>query len=73
MAEPLELKGAGAGAAAFEEKAAINDYRAGAIEAENLEHNMTVLESVRAYPMASFWAFVMSFCIVSASPFQSIP
>jgi len=41
------------------------DYKAGAIEAENVEHNMTVLEAVRAYPMASFWAFVMSFTIVS--------
>jgi SP family general alpha glucoside:H+ symporter-like MFS transporter len=51
--------------AAFEEKAAAAAYKAGAIEAENVEHNMTVLEAVRAYPMASFWAFVMSATIVS--------
>ena len=40
-------------------------YKADAIEAENAEHNMTVMEAVRAYPMASFWAFVMSCTIVS--------
>lgn len=41
------------------------DLRADAIEAENVEHNMTVTQAVKAYPMACFWAFVMSFCIVS--------
>ena len=46
-------------------KAAFADYKADAIEAENAEHRMGVLEAVRAYPMASFWAFVMSFTIVS--------
>jgi hypothetical protein len=40
------------------------EYKADAVEAENAEHNMGVLEAVRAYPMASFWAFVMSFTIV---------
>lgn len=55
------------GAAAFAEKAAPSDFKADAIEAENLEHNMTVLEAVRAYPAASFWAFIMSFCIVGIS------
>lgn len=45
------------------------DYdRAGAIEAENIEHRMGVLEAVRAYPAASWWAFVMSFTIVSSCP-----
>jgi hypothetical protein len=39
--------------------------RAGAIEAENMEHNMGVLEAVRAYPSASWWALVMSCTIVS--------
>ncbi|KAH8682090.1 general substrate transporter [Xylariales sp. PMI_506] len=43
------------------------DYKADAIEAENAEHNMTVLEAVRAYPMASFWAFIMSFTIIMES------
>jgi SP family general alpha glucoside:H+ symporter-like MFS transporter len=49
----------------LDEKAHVADYKADAIEAENAEHNMGVLEAVRAYPMASFWAFVMSFTIVS--------
>lgn len=39
-------------------------FRADAIAAENAEHSMTVLEAVKAYPMATFWAFVMSFTIV---------
>jgi hypothetical protein len=43
--------------AAFE-KGSAADFKADAIAAENAEHNMTVLEAVRAYPMASFWAFV---------------
>lgn len=49
----------------FTEKASVAEYKAGAIEAEAAEHNMTVLQAVRAYPMASFWAFVMSCTIVS--------
>lgn len=49
----------------LDEKAKIADYKADAIEAENAEHNMTVLQAVQAYPMATFWAFVMSFTIVS--------
>jgi SP family general alpha glucoside:H+ symporter-like MFS transporter len=40
--------------------------RAGAINAEDVEHNMTVLEAVKAYPAASWWAFVMSCTIVSS-------
>lgn len=40
-------------------------FKADAIEAENVEHNMTVMQAVKAYPMASFWAFVMSCTIVS--------
>ena len=50
----------------LDEKAKVADYKADAIEAENAEHDMTVLGAVRAYPMASFWAFVMSFTIVSS-------
>lgn len=43
------------------------DYdRAGAIDAEEIEHNMTVLQAVKAYPAASWWAFVMSCTIVSS-------
>ena len=43
-----------------------NVDRAGAIMADNAEHKMGVLAAVRAYPMASFWAFVMSSTIVSS-------
>lgn len=54
----------------LDEKASAADYKADAVEAENAEHNMGVLEAVRAYPMASFWAFVMSCTIVNClSPF----
>jgi SP family general alpha glucoside:H+ symporter-like MFS transporter len=49
----------------LDEKAKIADYKADAVEAENAEHKMGVMEAVREYPMASFWAFVMSFTIVS--------
>lgn len=48
----------------YEEQAKIDDYKGAAIDAENEEHNMTVLQAVKAYPMASFWAFVMSCTIV---------
>ena len=45
------------------------DYnRMGAIDAENEEHRMGVLEAVKAYPAASFWAFVMSATIVGSYP-----
>ena len=41
------------------------DYdRSGAIDAEKVEHDMTVLQAVKAYPDASWWAFVMSCTIV---------
>ncbi|KAF3385481.1 Maltose permease MAL61 [Penicillium rolfsii] len=44
------------------------DYdRAGAIDAEQVEHNMTVIEAVKAYPAASWWAFVMSCTIIMES------
>ncbi len=43
------------------------DYdRSGAMDAEEIEHNMTVLQAVKAYPAASWWAFVMSCTIVSS-------
>jgi SP family general alpha glucoside:H+ symporter-like MFS transporter len=52
--------------AVYTEKTLAQENKASAIEAENIEHNMTVLQAVKAYPMASFWAFVMSCTIVSA-------
>ncbi|KAK5080717.1 hypothetical protein LTR05_008421 [Lithohypha guttulata] len=51
----------------YAKKAGVADYKADAIEAENAEHAMTVLEAVKAYPMASFWAFVMSCTIIMES------
>ncbi|PVH93650.1 putative maltose permease MAL61 [Periconia macrospinosa] len=41
--------------------------RAGAIDAERIEHDMTVLQAVKAYPAASWWAFVMSCTIIMES------
>ncbi len=49
----------------LDEKAQVAEYKADAIEAENAEVNMGVLQAVQAYPMASLWAFVMSCTIVS--------
>jgi MFS transporter, SP family, general alpha glucoside:H+ symporter len=40
--------------------------RTGAIDAEKIEHDMTVLQAVKAYPSASWWALVMSSTIVSS-------
>jgi MFS transporter, SP family, general alpha glucoside:H+ symporter len=62
--EKVELEGQMDHSYDLDEKAQIADYKADAIEAENAEHTMTVLEAVRMYPMAAFWAFVMSFTIV---------
>ncbi|KAJ7113268.1 maltose porter [Mycena crocata] len=42
-------------------------FKADAMEAELAEHTMTVTEAVRAYPMACFWAFIMSFTIIMES------
>lgn len=44
----------------------VNYDREAAMDAEVAEHNMTVLEAVKAYPAASWWAFVMSCTIVSS-------
>lgn len=50
------------------------DYdRSGAIDAENIEHQMSVLQAVRAYPAASWWAFVMSATIVSPCTSLAMP
>ncbi|KAI1306954.1 alpha-glucosides permease MPH2/3 [Xylaria venustula] len=51
----------------LDEKARVADYKADAVEAENAEHNMGVLEAVKAYPMATFWAFVFSSTIIMES------
>lgn len=49
----------------MDEKALKAHNKAAAVEAENAEHDMGVLEAVKAYPMAATWAFVMSCTIVS--------
>ncbi|KAL2030090.1 hypothetical protein VTO58DRAFT_109283 [Aureobasidium pullulans] len=49
----------------YDEKGGVD--RAGAIDAENLEHSMTVLQAIKAYPAASWWAFVMSSTIIMES------
>ena len=51
----------------LDEKAKLAAYKSGAIEAENAELNMGVLEAVRLYPMATFWAFIMSTTIIMES------
>jgi SP family general alpha glucoside:H+ symporter-like MFS transporter len=43
------------------------DLMTDAQNAENREHDMTMLEAVKNYPMACFWAFVFCFTIVSPS------
>jgi SP family general alpha glucoside:H+ symporter-like MFS transporter len=52
-------------AADIDQKAAITDFKTDAIEAENAEFQMGVIECVKAYPMAATWAFIMSCTIVS--------
>ncbi|KAM0544224.1 hypothetical protein ACHAPJ_011913 [Fusarium lateritium] len=47
-----------------EAKKELNVDMQGAIDAENEEHNMTVLQAVKAYPAASFWAVNMSCTII---------
>jgi len=82
MSDPVDAKPSGGGgdltevekahpshvdhSADLDEKAKLSAYKPGAIEAENAELNMGVLEAVRLYPMATFWAFVMSTTIVSS-------
>jgi len=56
------------------------NFRADAMEAENAEHNMTVLQAVKAYPMACLWAFIMSstiimeaYCVFLMGSFIALP
>ncbi|KFZ19912.1 hypothetical protein V501_00412 [Pseudogymnoascus sp. VKM F-4519 (FW-2642)] len=50
-----------------DEKVNVDYNRTGAIDAEKIEFKMTVLEAVKAYPAASWWAFVMSCTIIMES------
>lgn len=53
--------------AALDEKALAAQYKLAAMDAETAEHDMGVLQAVRAYPMAAFWAFIMSCTIIMES------
>jgi SP family general alpha glucoside:H+ symporter-like MFS transporter len=50
--------------AALDEKAQAALFKTAAMDAETAEHDMGVLQAVRAYPMAALWAFIMSCTIV---------
>lgn len=52
-------------AADLDADAKLASFKADAIEAENAEQNMTVLQALKQYPMAALWAFIMSSTIVS--------
>ncbi|KAF7332646.1 MFS transporter, SP family, general alpha glucoside:H+ symporter [Mycena kentingensis (nom. inval.)] len=55
-------------ASPVDEKAHVSHAdHAAAIEAENAEFDMTVMQAVRMYPMACFWAFIMSCMIIMES------
>ncbi|CAK7212655.1 hypothetical protein SCUCBS95973_001537 [Sporothrix curviconia] len=68
-ATEIEAQPASNGGPVYENDEKLNvDYnRTGAIDAERIEHEMTVLQAVKAYPAASFWAFVMSCTIIMES------
>lgn len=62
----IEAQPTSKGEPVYDANEKVNYDRAAAIDAEAVEHNMTVLQAVRAYPAASWWAFVMSCTIVSS-------
>jgi SP family general alpha glucoside:H+ symporter-like MFS transporter len=64
----------------LDEKAKLKDFKNDAIEAENAEFNMGVVECLRAYPMAATWAFIMSctiimeaYCVFLMGNFMALP
>jgi SP family general alpha glucoside:H+ symporter-like MFS transporter len=74
MSDPVEFKSSSGDphiekaiiedASNLDESAKLAQYKAAAVEAENAEHDMGVLQAVQQYPMAALWAFVMSCTIV---------
>jgi SP family general alpha glucoside:H+ symporter-like MFS transporter len=56
---------------ALDEKAQAALYKTQAMDAETAEHDMGVVQAVRAYPMAALWAFIMSCTIVSLLALKS--
>jgi len=65
-ASEVEAQPASMGGPVYDVGEKVDYDRAGAIDAEEVEHSMTVLQAVKAYPAASWWAFVMSCTIVSS-------
>ncbi|CAI7564198.1 hypothetical protein PCG10_006041 [Penicillium crustosum] len=63
----IEAQPTSKGEPVYDANEKVNYDRAAAIDAEAVEHNMTVLQAVRAYPAASWWAFVMSCTIIMES------
>ena len=64
--EEVEAQPASTGGPIYNVGEKVDYNRTGAIDAEKIEHDMTVLQAVKAYPAASWWAFVMSCTIVSS-------
>jgi SP family general alpha glucoside:H+ symporter-like MFS transporter len=65
-ASEIEAQPSSMGAPPYDFRSEKVDYdRTGAIDAERIEHDMTVMEAVKAYPAATWWAVVMSSTIVS--------
>jgi SP family general alpha glucoside:H+ symporter-like MFS transporter len=62
----VEAHPASTGGPVYDDDQKVEYNRRGAIDAEKIEHDMTVLQAVKAYPAASWWAFVMSCTIVSS-------
>lgn len=48
------------------------EYKMAAMEAEQAEIKMGVLQAVKEYPMAATWAFIMS-CTIVSSPTLRTP
>lgn len=67
-AAEVEAQPASTGGPVYDNDLKVDYDRTGAIDAEKIEHEMTVLQAVKAYPAASWWAFVMSATIVSSCP-----
>jgi len=55
-----------------DEKAAAANMKADAIEAENAEHALGVIDAAKAYPMATLWAFVSPLLAVACGFVNSV-
>lgn len=64
----VEVQPSSTGGPVYDVDEKVDYNRTGAIDAEKIEHDMTVLQAVKAYPSASWWALVMSCTIVSSCP-----